>query len=352
MGVVTLTDLGSWTLASGVENADESIRLEDQRVLVELFDGALDTSDFGTLTASGGTVTIEDGGKPVAHSVMTKGSGAAIAAIFLKSTFDETNPFRFEICVRSPEFNTAFANFLLSGYSADPTAGDVGTFQIFMNQLTASTAQLVYRDSGGTSQYWNGAAWQAGSTSFTVPDYSWHAIILSTNGTSWQIQWIDEDGDTNFTTTAVTWANTQALGGGESAYLVLGANQATGQGIFNVSSIERWSTQTEINYLTTSPTATMGQISVGEEIDQIPIAEDNESGSSITWDYDIGSGWVTGKTLAQLNTDLVGESPATLNLRANLVSDGVGRPSFNFDGQAIAGENGGQETYMGTMGGM
>lgn len=88
-------------------------------------------------------------------------------------------------------------------------------------------------------------------------------------------------------------------------------------------------------FLTTSPTATMGQITVGCEITNIPITVTVGGAATVTWDYDIGAGWVTGKTFAQLETALVGTSPSTLNLRSNHNSAGQAQAKFMLDGSGL-----------------
>lgn len=249
-------DLWSFNAAL-LEAAEGQLRLKDQRLLNERFDGALDGSEIGTITAASGTITIEDDGIPAAHSVHTRPGAGDYAALFIKDTFDETNPFRLSLMVRSPEFAGSNPIFWFSGYSADPTANDIGTFQIWGTLFSATKTQIAYRTSGGVAQYWNGSAWQAAPTGHTLPDYSWYEMILSTDGTSWQIEWVGEDGATLFTTTPITWANTQALGGGESAYAVLGMIQAgSTPAVYNLASIERWSEAVGLNFSTASPAAT------------------------------------------------------------------------------------------------
>jgi len=95
-------------------------------------------------------------------------------------------------------------------------------------------------------------------------------------------------------------------------------------------------------YDDTSPTRSLpSPLAIGQVIDQWPITEDNDPGSSIDWDYEVdGGGLVTGQTNAQVASFMINRNVTTLNqLIANQNSDGLGTPRFSLNGGVIAGFN-------------
>jgi hypothetical protein len=98
----------------------------------------------------------------------------------------------------------------------------------------------------------------------------------------------------------------------------------------------KWSNSVNATpFLTTSPTATMGQITVGCEITNIPITVTVGSGGTVTWEYDIGAGFVSAGSLSSLETALVGTSPATLDLRSTHNSNGTAQAKLMLDNGAL-----------------
>jgi hypothetical protein len=133
----------------------------------------------------------------------------------------------------------------------------------------------------------------------------------------------------------LSWVNAFkdiASGATSGDYMVFGCQSNPGIAINNWSYFNFKESYQETPYLTSTVQITMGERTISDTIDQIPIVEENGSNCTITWDYDITSGtWVTGKTLAQLQTALIGTSPSTLNLRANFASDGLSNCRFYFN---------------------
>ena len=90
---------------------------------------------------------------------------------------------------------------------------------------------------------------------------------------------------------------------------------------------------------TTSPVFTLtNPLAIGgEEIEQVPLTENNDAGSTITYDYEFdGGGLVTGKTLAQINTAWVGLTPTSLDqFIVHMNSDGNGTPKLNLNGGVL-----------------
>lgn len=92
-------------------------------------------------------------------------------------------------------------------------------------------------------------------------------------------------------------------------------------------------------FFSTSPKATMGEISGGGAIiTQNPITESTATGSAVSYKYDLNqAGFSAAKTLAQLTADLVGQPLFFLNLEVTFPSDGVATSSIDLNGGVLAG---------------
>ncbi len=349
---VDLKDLANWSLASGVENADESLRLAIQRIVDERFKSDSTTPGFTVnTTGSGGfAATIAEFFK--ASSPTNADQAWAVG----DTAHDKTSDFKIIVQNRLKTFGAQPGIIRLNSKATQSIAGSLGTGNLLIDyRVASSTVRVLYFDSGGGIHSWNPAtqAWQVSSLGFiTITNLEVVIVEFIADGTRWHVVVKDPDGtelaNTSDNGGTIAWANTQD-NPESNLWPIIGNADVNAVGTTYYHDYISWSNDTGTDYSTTSPAATMGQIAVGQNIDQIPIDEDNETGASISWDYDIGAGFITGNTLAQLKTALVGTSPVTLDLRANLISDGVDRAGFEFNGQTIAGAGGGSPMFGGMI---
>lgn len=351
MALISLKDLDQWTLAAGVELSGEDIQLEAQ------FTAGLKLAlNYDKL--DGNRYDVDETGEH--DAILFRGDAQIdttfkqfnVASCLLDGTTDGV-----EVLDGLSDFEIGAGNFTIHTwvrYADVPFAntrvilnlgGGVAGWNTtnghsFLLYTTPSTYNVDYNSGGvptGLSAAGDGALVQNTQTHIALVNDAVNDTFRVFVG-----------GVKKINTTAITIASISSL-----LSLLIGSSHAGGGAInfsfdghidatYVVPGVALWTddftppTAPEGAFLDTNPTATMGQVTVGENIDQIPIAENNGAGSSITWDYNVGAGFVTGNTLAQLKTALIGTSPATLDLRANLVSDTAGQPSFNYNGQAIA----------------
>jgi hypothetical protein len=342
MALLKLTTAGSWTLATGVENnTGENIRL------VNSFSDSYSNSSFDStywdlVTAASGTAV------ETSTLALTAPAVADAAFAVTGSALNTAEAFTYEVRFKLDTLVDHNTFFLLFDKATQPAAqafnGGVG-IQQWVYVTSAGALKISRASNPGVFTFWDDTnkVWAGSDTTaatlttgteytfklindgtrFYTELYTGASLTLSTAGTHWGSFFYDSDD---------TW-------------LIVGDNYTDQHKL----DMQVTYSKIRIPYLTTSPTATMGQIAVATNIDELPITEDNGANGSITWDYDIGAGWVTGKTLAQLNTALVNTSPATLNLRAVLISDGseTGLASFNLDNLVIGSTTTGQDVIFG-----
>jgi len=245
------------TISAGahVSNTTGAFQHLDQRTLNERWDvDPSDSSVWGDIITSNGAINVNEDGVPVSHMELDKVDATSIAVRFLKQTIDITQPFRIKIVIRESFFSTTHFQLMLSGYSADPTADDLGNRLTFNFLYATNVVRIHYFTPGSVQTEWDGSNWLTGTRTVPFLENDWNTVYLISDGTSWHIELDNEDGSQQTSTTPVTWANTKALGGGESAYLVLGDNLDGGSTLGDVSfvSVEMWSTEAATTYLTSA----------------------------------------------------------------------------------------------------
>lgn len=90
----------------------------------------------------------------------------------------------------------------------------------------------------------------------------------------------------------------------------------------------------------TSPVFSLiNPLAIGALIEQLPLIERNDIGTSIAYDYEFNAGGlITGLTLAQLDTAWVGNLPDELTqFIIHMNSNGLGSPRINLNGGVISG---------------
>lgn len=273
---MSLTDVNvgqDWDEAevtAGAEiNASGRLALIDQRTVNEDFSGAALPAAVGSVVSGAGSIVLNGPAAP--YILQKKINGSSIAVTYLINTFDESNPFRGEVALLADNFGSVGFMWMLSGYSAPPTSGDIGTDQIFILRRSVISFSIEYKDAGGTPQRWNGTAWQSALATLPLVDGIWKFICLISDGTSWKIRVGNADGTLFTETTPIAWAATRALGGGEDAYLVIHDIRPTTPFLtVGLSSVIVWPTELATTYLTSAQSCP-GQIILTSE----PFNSDN-----------------------------------------------------------------------------
>jgi len=286
-----VTDVGiikPWNgVSAGAEIADDgALQNKDQRLLNERFDvDPSSAATWGDIITGAAAINVNEDGVPVSHMELDKGDAISLAVRFLKQTIDITQPFRIKIAMRKSFFSTTHFAIMLSGYSADPTGNDLGnrlTFNFLQSAISA--VRIHYFTPGGVQTEWDGSNWLTGSQTVSFPTGVWKNAYLISDGTSWHIELDNEDGSQQTSTTPVTWANTRVLGGGESAYLVLGDNlNASGTlGDASFASVEVWPTEAATTFLTSAQDGTTKPYSTSEPFnsEQITVQLDRTPASA------------------------------------------------------------------------
>jgi len=271
-----VTDIGiieSWneaTVSAGAEIAsDGALQNKDQRTLKELFGtGTLDLAIWHSLIAASGTMVENVNHLPSPILNTNKPATSNVAVPTWKVGIDESSPFRIKTVLNVKSITQNLTAWQISGFSAAPTAGDTGTRQMVFVPLNTDHYQLIRWKAGSGTENFNGSAWQAGTASVAFTKNEFIALTLISDGTSWQLEFTNQDGTQQFITPAITWADTLALGGGEDALLVLGETRnSLGIGNLYFSSVEAWPTELATTYLTSAQTCESDSYAMDEEFD-------------------------------------------------------------------------------------
>ena len=322
------------TVPAGLAASGDVLALD--RIEDKFNDGILDAANFGALAAGNGTV--------FENEALELNSPAAIdaGAIYLKTSIskvaDEIYTYRWR-----PQSGTHYPIFIQQSAGA-PIIGNGATLAairvIAVYLATPTTLGIFYIDNLGVAQGWNGSAW--GPALPTIASvglgtlYEAQLEVDSANA-RWRIILRDITYSTVITTTAwVLWANTRNTGSG---VLWFGSGDFYNDVISGKMIVSSFRNQFKPGPLV----ATMGEISGGgTPIDDIPITESVESGATLFWKYNLNRTGLSGaKTLAQLKTDLVGQTFNYLDLESTYTSDGEAAASFDINGGVIASSGGG-----------
>lgn len=330
-GGIGLTNTADWALSAGMQETNGTI--EFFRTIDDNFNDNSLSSVFNSDTSGNGVAT--ETATLIVNGLANSDAGIWYYATEISNTITETYIARFIISdlAAGGHQGDVFGLYKRSGAPLLTTAAGQASFRVLHIDVSDSAGlRIFYFDNTSTAQYWNGSAWTTSNSSFgteqTDVNYKFELVA---NAASWQTRWFNETADAHITTTdAVNWIATRGLG---VDYWIYGGDIYTD---INYPQIH-W-TKFYTLY-PTSGTATMGQIPVDVEITNLPIFEANESGCSIVWTYDIGSGFVTpgAGTLAQLKAALIGTTPATLNLKATPAGNSDCKASFYIDNGLITG---------------
>lgn len=330
MSSINLTALSGWTLGTGLEyttvNGVPTIR---HSRLFDAFDNAsLDGGLWGTLLAGSGEASETRG------LFLKTVIGTDVGAFYYKTAFDRTatQTFTAEYVRHSQGAGGNMPIIVILRVNTTPAAiAQAGTTQLFGILVNTVGQVSIFRikSVGPTKEYWTGAAWGVQTTLATVTLNKVYKYELSLDGTNWQFIIRNYDGTAFYIGPASPLSELVADTTDEWLCFHDIYNDAnSGEGRYLA---------VYQPYITTAITATMPSIAVARTIDALDIVEGNDTGASITWGYDIGSGLVSGLTLAQLKAALIGTNPATLSLIATMTALANARASFAFDGNILAG---------------
>ena len=335
-------DLWSFNAAL-LEFAEGQLRLKDLRTVNDDFDAAMDSAIWNNSTNSGGTVTDEITSSKV---YMKTGSAANAAIRILKSTLDETSEFSFSAVV-GPNYRDGVDDndlMILFNSILEPTTMTTAALSadrvlvIISNEGTDGTF-VFYIDNVGSNNFWNGSAFQGGST--TVPTVG--KIIFRNfddSGTmKWQLFLLAPDGSSQSVTDPVVWSATRAPAGGKSLWAFFGDARTdtsrTGADLFR---FERWPNEGRENYSTTSPTATSPWFAIDQNtldaVTAILLQLILEGTSTIKFQWALNNGAFNGSFLtpSQLLAALVGQSITdhtnSMRLMAQFNSNGNDLPQM------------------------
>ena len=308
----------NWTLDSGLTSEDS--RLSMSRY-AELFDGyTIDTANIEIMTNANGKAT------QVGGALRLYSPTAVDAASFYYKT--AVNVAQADVTkLRESLFEIVDINYpllVVQGITgALPLVNDMSA-SVLVTIRADDVFRIEYRDTGGTTYRWNETtgAWTTSAVDIpTGVDYTHgYDVRLVKTSTTWVIKIKDMNTGVTIADTApvpIAWSNT--LDNGKAYYI------ASGDPFTSFARIQGMVTELSTNYPLSAVQATMDALTLnGGMITDIPFVETNAEGATITYDYNIGAGWVTGLTLSQLTTVLLATTPATLQLRVSIVSDTEG----------------------------
>jgi hypothetical protein len=330
-GGAALSNISDWTLASGLITNDSTINMHGLVNSDSFSNSSLDPM-WNTSTAGSGTIV------ETTSLVLTTPVSADGALLCYDHDLTRTNNYRVRATV-----NLTLGHYygMIVDKATQPTVDAIVTFAANLRSFdydSGGWASVTY-DSGHTINYWN----QTDNNLWVVAAGDAHAGLDLTNtfifeiendGTNIFKRVYDSTGEIQYLYTYRAWSAMESET--NAIWFCLGDaynNQLAGA--LTVTNFEHYG-----DFLTTSPVATMGQITVGAEIKRLGLIVSCESGATITWRYDIGAGWVTPSsgTLSDLESALIGTSPSTLNLEAAFNSNGTANCDLYSDGASITTE--------------
>jgi hypothetical protein len=327
---VALANIADWIRASGLVTSDGMINMSGL-VNSDSFDDSSIDPMWNTVTAASGTIV------ETTEIVLTSGSSSDGSLLCYAHDLTRTNNYRVRITAKSSPSNSGYYTMLVDK-SGTPVIASLATFALDLRAFQFDTGGLttIAYNSSHTLQYW----WQDSATLWQSSANATHSDIdrdevwtfeLENDGTTIFQRGINNTTDVIYAQAYRAWADMESET--NEIWLCFGdAYSDAVNGVLTIYNFEHYG-----DYLTTSPVATMGQITVGAEIKRLGLFVSCESGGTITWRYDIGAGWVTpaSGTLSDLETALVGTSPATLNLEAAFNSNGTANCDLYSDGASI-----------------
>lgn len=313
----------SWTKEAGVYRESEVVALG----ALDTFEGdSINDTLWGQVTAGDGVITLD-----TVNDLVDMDTAVATDAAFLYHKYPIVRGVAQKIRIRhernSPLAGRATA-FSLIDTASTPVVNEYKS--LLVDRSSWDDLEAAYDKSGGNEWWYDGAVWANPyakmelALSLAVEYY----VDFESTDTQFRFIYTRVSPEAMIVTTGwVNWSDVGALV--DEYYVCIGdLDTLTAYGGFKLYQFSSYRTDTR--------KATMGAINIGrQKILRVPITENVESGASITWAYDVGAGWVTGKTLAQLKSDLVGSRPAVLNLEASMLSDGLGRPTFTPAGSLV-----------------
>jgi hypothetical protein len=323
-----------WTLATGLVYGDNQTIGMNSIINADSFDDSSLATFWNTSTNGSGTVV------ETSSLVITSPAAADAAILCYTQPLNPRATTNYRIRATSQVTLVAtyelHQSYLEYNASVPVVASSASTYanQIALNWNSGNNYYVNTR-TAGSIDYWlssSSSGW-TGSLSKLYPLATGTTFIHETENdgtTLWQ-RIYDSTGTILYHNTQRPIADLKAEA--NNTYWCIGDPYTNlYDGILTVTSFEHHG-----DYPTTSPVATMGQITVGATITHLGIFENNEAGCNITWRYDIGAGWVApgSGTLSELETALVGTEPATLNLEAAYNSNGTDNCVLSLDGSAI-----------------
>lgn len=333
MPEIKLKDLDQWIRAAGVVLFGDSIGLEDRRLVNDDFNEAFDPAQWSSGLNGNGSVIAEI---PLKRAYCFSSAAADAAMLIDDNIFDPAAEWAIEVFMSGSPQGATVDQFALFFDSSTPAPMTNAAFTagrgigIFGNLIT-------YQDTSDSLWSWTGTLWVNSAVALSYHIGIMALISYDDSGTmKWKIMAWDTQGNLQDETDGVPWASLN-IKGANDWYGFMGTPRIdVPQASVAVMHYNRYGEPNRFKYLNTSQVSTMGQIIVGREITTLPISGVGLLGL----DYDIGAGFTSGKTLAEAKADLIGTTPATLNLQAVHNSDGFEQASFEYNGQIITGTNG------------
>jgi hypothetical protein len=329
-----LNNTSSWSIATGLAYGENQTITMTGLVNSDSFDDSSLDPMWNTSVFGSGAVT------ETTHLVINAPAGTDAAILCYDHDLTRTNNYRFRVTGQSTGAGTDTNYTVLVDNASSPVVTTSGAFltnvRLFSFPASGDPYAALTYTSGHVLQYFNPTLvgfWQAGAVSAQTDinkDEVW-IFELENDGTTVSQSVIHPTTGVRYAYTYRAWSAMQAET--NQIWACMGVPFTdTNSGAFIITNFEHYG-----DYFTTSPVATMGQITVGASITHLGIFENNNAGCTITWRYDIGAGWVApgSGTLSELETALVGTAPATLNLEAAFNSNGTANCTLSLDGSAI-----------------
>jgi hypothetical protein len=307
----------------------------DNLVAEEPFNNAiLDTALWGTYISGGsGSASIGESGDRV-NIKTTTADGAAM--LYYKETLHPRASRRWRLKWKLRQDSGDMVACALLQETGIPQAGGIYSKALAEIAIDSNGAVTVaYFDTSGQKIYWGSPGWGSGYYAVPVGGGLDNEIVseLENDGDGLTFRIFNADESETYITATVPWSSVRAEAGNLYFY---GGDPFTTQfyGDLDIHDFQHYG---EFPF---DAVATMGQISVGAIIEQLPITETLEAEASITWRYSKdGAGLVMpgAGNLSELKAAVNGEFFNTLDLQATYASDGNAWASFDINGGAIAG---------------
>jgi hypothetical protein len=333
-GGAALSNIADWTKATGLVADGAIVKLTDI-VNTDSFNDSSLGAMWNSQTANSGTV--------VETTSLLMNSPSTTDASFICYEHDLTRTNNYRVVVEAIALGVGPDGYYMAlvDSATAPTPDSLVNFAVDLRAFSFPQASgvlgVVTYDSVHTLQYWNvqtSSLWQNAAATAHIDIFrgeTWTFEIENDGTTIYQRVYSDSATTDRYLNTYRAWSTMEAET--NQIWLCIGDfYDNTNDGAMRLTYFAHYG-----DYLTTSPVATMGQITVGAEIKRLGLFESCESGATITWRYDIGAGWVTAGsgTLSELETALVSTSPATLNLEAAFNSNGTANCELYSDGSSI-----------------